>query len=456
MTCNIPALLAMVALALFGFVQISRAAWYADPAALSVSTAIDPDALCDGFHEQLLAQTGVGTGTCDYPNNGAQFWTAADPRDGTWEDASTYMPPGTAVASYFVGQLPMRRFSNAPTGFRFHTWEHSTPNILPTCPLTPDESICLEGQCEPQWALNYLSEVYPNPQEWSFRSMDTRVEGEDNGDRYWGGSLSFTFPAAPHVVATLAIRKEHSKDVGPGTDWLFNSQYAYFYGINRHVTVEAYSCAGVPSGGGAVVVDAVDLYTGPSGQLWSAGCALGDPANRGASVLCDIGLGDGVATISGVHVTSIDGAAVDVNHLRAGVYSGEQVMIPAPPLPEEIPSGEAAEFDPEMSPDPGCLEDPALLAEIATWSEAAAGYCYYDTVHILDGVTHHGDCDGWRHPSYPAEVDCTGLSARASGDWGHLYPEVFYNNVVIPEPHPVQLIICGVALIAMLHALRRS
>ena len=150
--------------------------------------------------------------------------------------------------------------------------------------------------------------------------------------------------------------------------------------------------------------------------------------------------------ISGLHVTSVDGASVDLNHLRVGTYTGERVGIPSPPLPEEIPSGEAAEVDFTMTPnDPGCYNDPVGLAEMELWSPFWAGLCYYDTAHILDGTTHHGDCDGWRHPPYPAEVDCTGLSPRASGDYGHLYPAAFVSNV--PEPRVAELLLCGAALI---------
>jgi hypothetical protein len=444
-------------------VSRADAAWYADPSELSVSTELNPDVLCDGFHEALLANEGVGDGICAYPEQGGQFWREGHPKSGTWEDASTYLPQGIKAASYFEGNTVQRRFSNSGVGMNWHSWEHASPLAPATCPLTPDESICGvnpdTGQCEEEWARNYNTDgVYPSPAEWSLRALDTRAAGEANvqSAREWGGSVSVSFPSALYVVATLGIvhfDRSAWEEFGPHWKWLFQAEDPLFFGAHRTLTLEALSCDGVATGEPAVVVDATDIYTGPSGQVWTEGCAIGLDT-EGSRVLCHIGLGDGIIPVEGIQVHSIDGASVDLNHLRMGdLYTGSMPLIAPHPDPIDIPPGEAAERSPELTPlDVGCLSGPVMDA-IGEAVPSRGSLCFYDTAHILHDTTHSGDGSGTRHPQWPAEVDYPAgeYPERVLGTAGHLYPVTW-----LPEPHPVQLFICGVALIAMLHALRRS
>lgn len=449
-----------------------HAAVYATPFDLTATDQLDPGRMCDEFQAALFAIEGIGDGFCLYPDNGAIFKNAHSPDFGTHRDAATYLPSGWGVTSYYAGNVPFRRRSNALIGhLRFAAWEHPNPANPATCPLENDISVCLDipgtDECELDFARNYLANhIYPNPAQWAIRPMDTRFAGEAPGGnvqsrREWGGVLSITHPGALYSVVSLTIQEPRRSYTNEGVRWLLNGDDGDRYGAKRTVSTRALSCEGVAAGQPALVVDEAHIYTGESGQFWSEGCVLASAVHQGTGIVCSVGLGDGTTRIDGHQIFTQDGGQVELRdlHLGSALFPGLPAF-PAPPQPWEIPPGEAAEVDTTLAwGDPGCVSDPAIRAQIIAFNPLWGGYCYHDTMHLREEclnpageevVTHHGDgLRGSRHPSFPAECFNPDLSIRASGAMGHFYPLVF-----VPEPPRAVMLCFGVAVLLRLNAKR--
>ena len=454
------------------------------------------DTVCQSFHENMYADRAWGDGNCDgvNPDSGhpdiLPAWYHPDNIfNSSLYHGNNHTPEGTQLGPGFVGDVMQMRKSNHPESRRFSIWSHRSPDGTPTCPIQVDETLCvpdrdcidedMNGLCDSTqptddhysqhgdgescigtFAITYTSIGDESLREWrsqgTNRPNEPRPQNNQIAERAWTAPLAWKIPSSRYVVAGYNIAtRRYMEEIGNSDlsyNYLYGSDAFGAFGADRHLTVSAYGCTGVPEGLPAILVDRVNILTTYSGNAW--GCeefaqyhADGmHTSGTFPSPTCWVGLGGGAINIpiEGIVAEGIDGQAVSQHDMRLfydGLLPEGGVSIPPPPLPHEVPPGHMVEENPEFSRgDSGCLSE-GMLFEINPWLTR----CYSDSMHTLDQGTHHGDGKGWRHPSsfpgsgiissleVPRSVMDGEVSLRSSGEHGHLYPPSYLNCAPSPD-----------------------